>query len=167
MGQAEGESAGSAAPAGGAKRLGQVARAHNGQRRRRVEGGRPHQVLVRMTDEEYVAVAAKAKATALSIPALVAAAALSYRVAGGEGAGGRLDPAAARAVLVELHAVRRGLGNAGRNINDVARFVLGTGELKESAQAAVRDLRAATARLEAFLEQAAALLPGVDLSQAR
>jgi len=55
------------------------------------------------------------------------------------------------------------LGYGGRNINDVARLLLGTGEVKRNAEASVTEFRAATARLEALLDELAGYLPGVDL----
>jgi len=66
-------------------------------------------------------------------------------------------------VVIELFAVRRGMTNAGRNINDVARLLLGTGELKRNAEVSVAEFRAATARVDAFLTELAGYLPGVDL----
>lgn len=133
------------------------------QRRRRVEGGREFRVNVRFTEEEYAAVAARAVAARVSMPAMVAAAALAPVETQG---GAVLPPDRVRALIIELYAIRRGMTNAGRNINDVNRFALGTGELKEDTEAAVADFRGALAKLEAFLEQAQHLMPGVDLSRA-
>jgi hypothetical protein len=134
------------------------------QRRRRVEGGRRNQVLVRFSDEEFASVSAKARAARLSLPALVASAAINL-TRGEEDASGRLAPHEVRALIIELFAIRRGMANAGRNINDVNRFALGTGRLKEDTEAAVRELRAATERLDAFLAHVADYLPGVDLTR--
>lgn len=135
------------------------------QRRRRLEGGRKNQVLVRFSDGEFAAVSAKARAARLSVPALVAGAAIHVSGDDTGAAGGRLSPEEVRTLIIELYAVRRGMSNTGRNINDVNRFALGTGQLKENTDGAVRDLRAATARLDSFLAQVAGYLPGVDLTR--
>jgi len=125
-------------------------------RRTRVEGGRGNKVTVRFTDGEFAVVSASAAAR-LSVPAWLA-------VLGLTGTEDRvLDAASIRGVVIELFAVRRGMSNAGRNINDVARLLLGTGEVKRNAEASVAEFRAATARLEALLEELAGYLPGVDL----
>lgn len=134
------------------------------QRRKRVDGGRGFRVDVRFTEEEYARIAARAVAARVSMSAMVAAAALaSPEVPGGSGA--MLPPDRVRALIIELYAVRRGMANAGRNINDVNRFALGTGMLKENTEAAVAEFRSALARLVAFLEQSQHYLPGVDLSR--
>jgi len=131
-------------------------------RRTRVEGGRGNKVTVRFTDLEFAVVSASvvsasAAAARLSVPAWLA-------VVGLTGTEDRvLDAASIRGVVIELFAVRRGMSNAGRNINDVARLLLGTGEVKRNAEVSVAEFRAATARLEALLEELAGYLPGVDL----
>jgi len=126
-------------------------------RRTRVEGGRGNKVTVRFTDDEFAVVSASAAAARLSVPAWLA-------VVGLTGTEDRvLDAASIRGMVIELFAVRRGMSNAGRNINDVARLLLGTGELKRNAEVSVAEFRAATARVEAFLDELAGYLPGVDL----
>ncbi len=45
----------------------------------------------------------------------------------------------------------------------MARLLLGTGELKRNAEVSVAEFRTATARVEAFLDELAGYLPGVDL----
>jgi hypothetical protein len=146
---------------GQAPEAGPGRRASTGQRRRRLPQGRRNSVHVRLTDEEYAAVAAAAAQARLSVPAWLAVTAMAAT----RPARGRLSPAQVRSVLIELYAVRRGLSHTGRNINDVARLMLGTGQLKEGAGAAVAELRAATGRLERFLAQAQGHIPGVDLSR--
>ncbi len=92
-----------------------------GLRRTRVTGGRPHSVCVRMTDEEFAYISARAANARLSVAALLAVNALTAEDQS------VIDPGRLRAVVIELYAVRRGMSNAGRNINDVARFALGRG----------------------------------------
>jgi len=128
-----------------------------GSRRTRVEGGRANKVTVRFTDDEFAEVSAAAAAARLSVPAWLA-------VLGLTGTDEKvLDAASVRGMVIELFAVRRGMTNAGRNINDVARLLLGTGELKRNTEVSVTEFRAATARLDAFLDELASYLPGVDL----
>jgi len=128
-----------------------------GSRRTRVEGGRPNKVTVRFTDDEFAVVSASAAAARLSVPAWLA-------VVGLTGTEDRvLDPASIRGMVIELFAVRRGMSNAGRNIKDVARLLLGTGELKRNTEVSVAEFRAATARVDAFLTELAGYLPGLDL----
>jgi len=106
-----------------------------------VEGGRPNKVTVRFTDDEFAVVSASAAAARLSVPAWLA-------VVGLTGTEDRvLDAASIRGMVIELFAVRREMTNAGRNINDVARLLLGTGELKRNAEVSVAEFRAATARV--------------------
>jgi len=134
-----------------------VVRVMRGSRRTRVEGGRPNKVTVRFTDDEFAVVSAFAAAARLSVPAWLA-------VVGLTGTEDRvLDAASIRGMVIELFAVRRGMSNAGRNINDVAWLLLGTGELKRNAEVSVAEFRAATARVDGFLTELAGYLPGVDL----
>ena len=128
-----------------------------GLRRARVTGGRPHSVCVRMTDEEFAYISARAANARLSVAALLAVNALTAEDQP------VIDPGRLRAMVIELYAVRRGMSNAGRNINDVARFALGTGALKENTDLSVREFRAAVARLDGFLSVLAQYLPGVNL----
>jgi len=110
-----------------------------------------------MTDEEFAYISARAANARLSVAALLAVNALTAEDQS------VIDPGRLRAVVIELYAVRRGMSNAGRNINDVARFALGTGELKRNAEASVTEFRAAVARLDGFLSVLAQYLPGVNL----
>lgn len=63
-----------------------------------------------------------------------------------------LDPATARQLLVELFAIRRGLDKVGRNVNDIARFALGTGEVRANAAAVLAALLPELERLDAYAE---------------
>ena len=69
-----------------------------GQRRRRVEGGRPARVVVRFTHEEMAAVAARAVAAGLTVPSYLALAGL--RPDG-------LEAADAKSALTNLVGTRR------------------------------------------------------------
>ena len=136
-----------------------------GQRRRRLPEGRAHQVCVKLSDDEYAKVAAKARVAGVSIPAVLAGRALAWDASQEDGDQRALAPDEVRTIIIELFAVRRGMSNAGRNLNDVARFAHAAGGgLPDGAEAAVAEFRAATERLDAFRAGAQGFLPGVDLS---
>jgi hypothetical protein len=128
-----------------------------GLRRRRAEGGRSHRVVVRFTDEELARVTARAEGARRTVPALLADLALSPAV------GPSLDPATARDLIMEVFAVRRGLDKVGRNVNDIARFALGTGEVRGNAAAVLAALGPALDRLDAFTAQVGRHFPGLEL----
>jgi hypothetical protein len=128
-----------------------------GLRRRRVEGGRTHRVLVRFTDEELAWVTARAEGARRTVPALLADLALT------PAQGPALDPATARHLVMEVFAVRRGLEKVGRNVNDIARFALGTGEVRTNAALVLAALGPALDRLDAFTAQVGRHFPGLEL----
>ncbi len=132
-----------------------VARA--GLRRRRVEGGRSNRVLVRLSDEELAWVTARAEGARRTVPALLADLALA------PAQGPVLDPATARHLVMEVFAVRRGLEKVGRNVNDIARFALGTGEVRTNAALVLAALGPALDRLDAFTAQVGRHFPGQKL----
>jgi hypothetical protein len=128
-----------------------------GLRRRRSEGGRPHRVVVRFTDEELARVSARAEGARRTVPALLADLALTPVV------GPSLDPVTARDLVLEVFAVRRGLEKVGRNVNDIARFALGTGEVRGNAAAVLAAMGPALARLDTFVAQVGEHFPGLEL----
>jgi hypothetical protein len=128
-----------------------------GLRRRRAEGGRSHRVLVRFTDEELAWVTARAEGARRTVPALLADLALT------PAQGPVLDPATARHLVMEVFAVRRGLEKVGRNVNDIARFALGTGEVRGNAAVVLAALGPALERLDAFTVSVGRHFPGLEL----
>ncbi len=130
-----------------------------GRRRRRVFGGRPHKVTVRLTEEEFVAVSALAAARRLSVPAVMVVQTLSTRRGGG------VDPEVERALLGEVFAIRRTFGKLTANINSIARYAQGTGEVRPTAAAALASVEAMNARLEEFLVRLKEFFPGIDVTR--
>jgi hypothetical protein len=128
-----------------------------GLRRRRTEGGRPHRVVVRLSDEELAWVTARAEGARRTVPALLADLALTPVV------GPSLDPVTARDLVLEVFAVRRGLEKVGRNVNDIARFALGTGEVRGNAAVVLAALGPALERLDAFTVSVGRHFPGLEL----
>jgi len=96
----------------------------NAKRRRRVFGGRPHKVTVRLTEEEFTRLSAQAAAARLSLPAVLVVGALAPR------GGAVADPEAERALLVELFAIRRSFSKLAANINGIAKWAHGSGEVR-------------------------------------
>jgi len=130
-----------------------------GKRRRRVFGGRPHKVTVRLTEEEFAAVSALAAARRLSVPAVMVVQTLSTR----EGAG--LDADAERGLLVEVFAIRRSFGKLAANINSIVRWANATGEIRPTAVTALASVEAMNARLEEFLVRLKEFFPGIDVTR--
>lgn len=128
-----------------------------GKRRRRQEGGRQNKTVVKFSDEEFARVQARAAAVQRTVPALLADLALA------PARSPVLDPATARQLLVELFAIRRGLDRVGRNVNDIARFALGTGEVRGNAAAVLAALGPELARLDAYAEGLAEYFPGLEV----
>lgn len=89
-------------------------------RRRRVAGGRPVKVEVKLTEAEFEAVSLRAAAARLTVPSFLAVTAL--RPAGvGEGD--------ARSAVTNLVAVRRILDGVATNLNQIAARLNSTGQV--------------------------------------
>ncbi|WP_460869699.1 MobC family plasmid mobilization relaxosome protein [Rhodococcus aerolatus] len=108
-----------------------VRRAVSSRRRRRVEGGRPHKVTVRFSDEEFEAVSLHAAAARVSVPHYVALRALDAPSRGGARS---MDLATMRTWATEMFSVRRELNRVGINLNQIARLLNGTGEVARGAE---------------------------------
>lgn len=113
-------------------------------RRRRVPGGRPHLVGVKLTDEELATVRERATAVGLT-PSTYLAQPLSAPV-DGSGVLHGLGREQRRAWMVEMMALRRLLQAAGNNLNQIAKVANATGEVPA-------DVTAATAQLQRVLER--------------
>jgi len=114
----------------------------------RREGGRRHQVKVRLSEEEYAAVGARAAAARVSVPRLLVEAAL---------AGDAVTASERRALISELLAARRMVAAMGGNLNQLARMANTAGQVRpevtaaaEAAQRAADRLAAAAAAVEAL-----------------
>jgi hypothetical protein len=128
-----------------------------GKRRRRQEGGRLNKTVVKFSDEEFARVQARAAAVQRTVPALLADLVLAPAQSP------VLDPATARQLLVELFAIRRGLDKVGRNVNDIARFALGTGEVRANAALVLAALGPELKRLDVYAEGLVEYFPGLEV----
>lgn len=120
------------------------------RRRRRVPGGRPHQVNAVFTTEELGVVAARAAAQRMTVPHYLAHVAL---------AGGRDNARVVeqhQLVLHQLVMMTAQVRRVGQNVNQVLRLLQGTGEVARHADATL----AATERtMVAVQAQAAQWVP--------
>lgn len=87
-----------------------------GRRRRRRSGGRAHRVTVRLDDEEFTAVTARAVASRLTVASYLAAAG-ARDATGGTGGGWSVDQR--RALVAELFTVQRVLRGVATNLNQL------------------------------------------------
>jgi hypothetical protein len=110
-------------------------------RRHRVEGGRPHAVKVRFTDDEYAALSARAAASRVSIQRFLVEGALTPRRQ-------VVVPAALNAELAGLHRLVANLAN---NINQIARKLNAGGRPDASVTAATNAVARAMTRLDTAL----------------
>jgi len=67
--------------------------------------------------------------------------------------------------LVELFAIRRSFSKVAANINGIAKWAHGSGEVRESATAALDSVSAMNARLEDFLVRLKEFFPGIDVTR--
>ena len=139
-----------AAPAAEASPVTPVARRfRGGRRRRRTPGGRPHQVSVRLTAEEFEAVSLRAAAARVGVPHYLALRALesSATVA--------MDTPELRAWTIEMFHLRAELNKVGVNVNQVARLLNGGGGVGRQADEAL----AATTRVMRALDPVVSATP--------
>lgn len=119
-----------------------------GRRRRNSgEGRRANQVNVRLTDEEFAAVAARAAAARVGVAHYLALRALDAPARGGSVARGGMDLATMRAWAVQMTMLRRELNRVGTNLNQIARLLNGTGEVARGAEQTLAATEAAMARV--------------------
>jgi hypothetical protein len=106
-------------------------------------GGRSHQVLVRFSDDEFLAVAARAAAERSTASNYLARVGL----AGGTDSVRRDEET--QLVLHQLMMLRAEIRRVGQNVNQVARLLHGTGEVARAAESAYRGAARAAAAVEA------------------
>ncbi len=120
-----------------------------GRRRRRTPGGRPHQVSVRLTAEEFEAVSLRAAAARVSVPHYLALRALDSTTSGA------MDSPELRAWTMEMFNLRAELNKVGVNVNQVARLLNGGGGVgrhaDESLMATTRVMRALDPAVEKWM----------------
>ena len=113
-------------------------------RRRRQPGGRPHQHLVRLSDEEQVQILARARVAGVSVPRLLVEAAL---------AGDAQTASERRALVAEFLAARRLLARVSNNVNQLAAAANATGEVPAELHATMHAVARVTARLDASVAE--------------
>ena len=116
-------------------------------RRRRVDGGRRHRHVVRVTPDEEGQLLALALRYRVSVPKLLVDSAL---------AGGSAEAASNATVrhelLRELFGAHRALGAVGNNLNQMTRAANATGELGKDLEHTLAAVRRQLARLDATLD---------------
>ncbi|MGH7744978.1 MAG: plasmid mobilization protein [Candidatus Dormibacteria bacterium] len=116
-----------------------------GRRRRRRRGGRAHQVLVRLDDEEFAAIAARATACRLTVASYLAAAGNRDATDGG---GGGWSVEQRRALVAELFAVQRVLRGVATNLNQLTALANTQREIPPGVAGAAETAARLMARVE-------------------
>ncbi len=122
-------------------------RLFGGRRRPRLAGGRPHQVLVRFTDEEYKTLALRATASHLGLSHYVALRALEA-----PGQRGAMDVPTLQTWAVEVRGLQRQVQRVGVNVNQVARLLNGGGGVGRRADEALAATEGMVAKLDPLVE---------------
>lgn len=116
-------------------------------RRRRVEGGRQHRHVVRVTPEEEAQLLRLALRYRVSVPKLL----VDWALAGGSEAAA--DNATTRtALLTELFGVHRLLANIANNVNQVAKAANSTGDVPPQTPEVLAAVRRVAERIDALVD---------------
>ncbi|WIB72598.1 MobC family plasmid mobilization relaxosome protein [Curtobacterium sp. MCBD17_026] len=123
------------------------------QRRRRVQGGRPHRHIVRATDEEEARLLALAAPRKISVAKLLVESALS----------GGADAAASSAAMREdllpaLFHARRLLAGIATNVNQMAKVANATGSVPSETDATLVAVQRTADRLDELVADLAAVI---------
>jgi len=113
----------------------QISRRGSGTRRKRADGGRPHRINVKLSDDELVYIKAAATAAGLSVPSFLVASAMGTRSAPG------LSVAQREAIAAEILGVSRLSRRAGENLNRLTRIAQAQGSVPPEVPAAAEALR--------------------------
>lgn len=118
------------------------------RRRRRVEGGRQHRHVVRVTPEEEARLLALALKYHVSVPKLLVDSALAG------GAGEAATRTLARdEILVELFGAHRLLAGVANNVNQIAKATNATGEAQEATTVTLAKVREVAMRIDDVVDQ--------------
>lgn len=109
------------------------------RRQRRLPGGRRHKFTVRLSDGELAEIQARATSAGISVPRLLAEAAL---------AGDARTASERRALVVELLGARRLTAAVGNNLNQLTRVANATGEIPAELSATLHAVARTISRLE-------------------
>ena len=118
------------------------------RRRRRVEGGRQHRHVVRVTPEEEARLLALALKYHVSVPKLLVDSAL----AGGAGAAATRSLARDE-ILIELFGAHRLLAGVANNVNQIAKATNATGEVQEATTVTLAKVREVAMRIDDVVDQ--------------
>jgi len=116
-----------------------------------VSGGRKHRVVVRLTEDEYERIAARATEIRQTVPSYLAL------------TGMRPEGVAAsdvKAAFINLHAIRRVNSGIANNLNQLTAKLHATGELDASLRAALEAAARISERVEAAIERIGELVDG-------
>jgi len=117
-------------------------------RRRRVEGGRHHRHIVRVTPEEEGQLHALALQYRVSVPKLLIDAAL----AGGASAAAA-NASVRHEVIAQMFSTHRLLASIANNVNQMAKATNATGDVQAETVATLRKVREVADRIDAFVDE--------------
>ena len=124
------------------------ARVRSSTRRRRVEGGRQHRHVVRVTPEEEAQLLALALRYHVSVPKLLVDSAL----AGGAGAAAE-NASVRQELLVQLFGAHRLLAGVANNVNQLAKVANATGSVPAETGPALVAARRTAERIDGLVDQ--------------
>lgn len=117
-------------------------------RRRRVEGGRHHRHVVRVTPEEEGRLLALALQYRVSVPKLLVDSALA-----GGSATAAANASVRHEVIAQMFATHRLLAGIANNVNQMAKATNATGEVQEAMVVTLSKVREVADRIDAFVDQ--------------
>lgn len=118
------------------------------KRRRRVEGGRHHRHVVRVTPEEEGQLLALALQYRVSVPKLLVDSALA-----GGAAAAAANAAVRHEVIAQMFATHRLLAGIANNVNQMARATNATGEVQDAMVVTLAKVREVADRIDAFVDE--------------
>lgn len=118
------------------------------KRRRRVEGGRQHRHVVRVTPEEEGQLLALALRYRVSVPKLLVDSALA-----GGAAAAAANASVRHEVIAQMFAMHRLLADIANNVNQMARATNATGEVQDAMVVTLAKVREVADRIDAFVDE--------------
>lgn len=118
------------------------------KRRRRVEGGRQHRHVVKVTAEEEGQLYSLALQYKVSVPKLLVDSALA-----GGAAAAASNASVRHEVIAQMFSTYRLLASIANNVNQMAKATNATGETQAEMVATLRKVREVADRIDAFVEE--------------